>query len=215
MLKSNSPVNFSRMKTECLWIPAYLCTWGMLVSWDNYTPCHVFCFTWTQNCHRNAYKHFLFSSPAHVAHTWGLLAARLASAGKGETLPAWKAVPFMWVKSSQSPTVFMAWLRTALKTSTSTENSETWGGSELQQRLQQLHQCFSEASEAEIPLLCLSALNLPLETAEFVSAASVQGSARGQRAALQSSGSWLRLCCCSVNVMAWTETFAAAQSFLE
>lgn len=137
MLKSNSPVNFSRMKAECLWIPACLCTWGMLVSWDNHTPCHVFCFTWTQNCHRNAYKHFLFSSPAHVAHTWGLLAAGLASAGKGETLPAWKAVPFMWVKSSQSPTVFMACLRTALKTSTSTENSETWGGSELQQRLQQ------------------------------------------------------------------------------
>lgn len=127
MLKSNSPVNFSRMKAECLWIPACLCTWGMLVSWDNHTPCHVFCFTWTQNCHRNAYKHFLFSSPAHVAHTWGLLAAGLASAGKGETLPAWKAVPFMWVKSSQSPTVFMACLRTALKTSTSTENSETWG----------------------------------------------------------------------------------------
>lgn len=89
----------------------------MLVSWDNHTPCHVFCFTWTQNCHCNAYKHFLFSSPAHVAHTWGLLAAHLASAGEGETLPVWKAspAPFMWVQSSWSPTVFMEWLRTGLK----------------------------------------------------------------------------------------------------
>lgn len=87
------------------------------MSWDNHTPCHVFCFTWTQNCHRNAYKHFLFSSPAHVVHTWGLLAAGLASAGEGETLPVWKAspVPFMHVKPSRSPAVFMEWLRTGLK----------------------------------------------------------------------------------------------------
>lgn len=81
----------------------------MLVSWDSRTPCHVLRFLWTQNCHRGAHKHILFSSPAHVAHTWGLLAMCLASASEGETVPGWKAspTPFMYIKLSRSPTVFM------------------------------------------------------------------------------------------------------------
>lgn len=80
MQRSVEGLRFSKnMKASCRWMPACEHAWGMSVSWESCAPCHVLCFIWTQHCHHNPHKHILFSSPVHVVHTWGLLAAHLAS----------------------------------------------------------------------------------------------------------------------------------------